>query len=204
MSESLNTVIYTTKEQKEIVLNNCLKMIERRNIKLDKDNIFKTLKDELSDNKALNFTDKNNNNYQFIILFLKISNISQLEEVLNVNVNKYKFVFLQSVTKKVFQQITSTYDNVEVFFIDELLEDIPSKVFIPKHTLLNDSDKTELLNNFKSSELAKIYEYDIMSRYYNAKPDDIFRIERFNLNSCTSIYYRVIIKSPVDIIFNKY
>jgi len=204
MSENLNTVIYTNKEQKQIVLKNSLKMLERRDIKIDRKKIFDILKDQLNENKALNFKDSNNKSYQYFILFLKISNISQLEEFLNVNVDKYKILFLQSITKKVFKQIVNTYENVEVFFINELLEDIPSKVFIPKHKQLSNNDKEELLNNFKLSELAKIHQYDMMSRYYNVKPNDVFRIERFNINSCTSVYYRVVIKGGIDLIFDKY
>ena len=44
----------------------------------------------------------------------------------------------------------------------------------------------------------------MMSRYFNAQINDIFRIERYNLNSCKSIFYRTVIKDDLDIIFDKF
>ena len=84
---------------------------------------------------------------------------------------------------------------------DELLEDIPSKDIVPNHQLLNQDEKEELLKYFQAKSFKKIYEYDIMSRYYGAVPGDIFRIERFNTTSGKGIDYRTVIPGKYDIMF---
>jgi DNA-directed RNA polymerase subunit H (RpoH/RPB5) len=40
-----------------------------------------------------------------------------------------------------------------------------------------------------------------MSRYYGAKPNDIFRIERLNTASGKGIDYRLVIPGKYDLIF---
>ena len=71
-----------------------------------------------------------------------------------------------------------------------MLEDLPSKVFIPEHQLLNSDEKTELLSKFSEHDLAKIYSTDVMARYYGSKVGDIFRIIRPSITSGKNIFYR--------------
>ena len=52
------------------------------------------------------------------------------------------------------KQIISEYKNAEFFFEHEMLEDIPKKVFIPKHQLLDEEEKKELLSKFNENELS--------------------------------------------------
>ena len=82
-----------------------------------------------------------------------------------------------------------------------MLEDIPSKISIPEHRLLNVSDKNELLNKFAEHELAKINVHEIMSRYYNAKIGDIFHIIRPSYTAGKSIFYRRVVNGTIDILF---
>ena len=64
-----------------------------------------------------------------------------------------------------------------------------------------DLDKETLLKHFKLSDFKKIYEFDLMSRYYGAIPNDIFRIERYNTTSGKGIDYRVVIPGKYDQMF---
>ena len=41
----------------------------------------------------------------------------------------------------------------------------------------------------------------MMSRYYGAKVNDIFRIKRYNLNSGISVVYRRVVEGNLDILF---
>jgi DNA-directed RNA polymerase subunit H (RpoH/RPB5) len=82
-----------------------------------------------------------------------------------------------------------------------MLEDIVSKNFIPKHTLLDKKEKEKLLEIYKSNNLPKIFKLDMMSRYYNASEGDIFRIERNSILSGKSIYYRIVIPGDVNKFF---
>ena len=81
------------------------------------------------------------------------------------------------------------------------MEDIPEKHIIPAHELLNKVDREELLQNLNIKNLKKIFTTDMMSRYYNAKTNDIFRITRHNMTSGRGIDYRVVVPGKIDLIF---
>jgi DNA-directed RNA polymerase subunit H (RpoH/RPB5) len=128
-----------------------------------------------------------------------ISNGSPIDDYLNKNIDQHKFLIVKSFSKKTFTQVVKDYKNAELFNIYELLEDIPSKEFIPEHILLNNEDKKELLVSFGLNELGRLYSTDIMARYFGAKLNDVFRIIRPNINSGTSIYYRYVIPGSMDV-----
>ena len=66
---------------------------------------------------------------------------SPLDEYLKNSVNVHKIVVMKEPTKRSAKQITTDYINVEFFFEYEMMEDIPSKIFIPEHTLLLEKEK---------------------------------------------------------------
>lgn len=55
------------------------------------------------------------------------------------------------------------------------------------------------MESFALAELPRIYSTDMMARYYGAKINDVFRVIRPNLNSGTSIMYRVVVLGNMDI-----
>jgi DNA-directed RNA polymerase subunit H (RpoH/RPB5) len=128
-----------------------------------------------------------------------ISSNSPTDEWLSKNIDHHKFLIVKNFTKKTYKQIYTEYKNAEIFSIYELLEDIPSKQFIPTHTLVVGDDREELLKTFSLKEFGRINSTDMMARYYGAKINDIFRIERPNINSGISIYYRVVINGSLEI-----
>ena len=71
-----------------------------------------------------------------------------------------------------------------------MLEDIPSKIFIPKHEILVGDEKKEILDKFSENELARIFLTDMMSRYYGANVGDIFKITRPSFTAGKNIFYR--------------
>jgi len=82
-----------------------------------------------------------------------------------------------------------------------MLDDIPSKSFIPKHILLSEEDKEKLLTKIKLNEFSKIRKYDPMARYFNAKENDIFKIIRPNITTLEESFYRVVIDDKIDNMF---
>ena len=129
----------------------------------------------------------------------KYAYMSILTDYLNKNIDHHKFLIVKTFSKKTYSQIVKDYKNVEIFNIFELLEDIPAKEFIPEHCLLNNEEKKELLESFGLNELGRIYSTDIMARYFGSKNNDVFRIIRPNINSGTSIYYRLVIPGSLDL-----
>ena len=152
MSIELSTVIYSNKEQLKIVAENSMRMLDRRyNIK-DRDNLIKEFHKLIDQNINTMDVKHNNNIYSLIIINSKITNISQLEEFLKKDTQKHKLLFVQSLTKKIYKQAITTYEMVEVFLVEEFLEDIPSKNFVPKHQLLKSEDKDFIVNSFNLVE----------------------------------------------------
>lgn len=181
------------------VLNNIGKMFIRRGYTQDvlDDSTIK----EIQTNKTVNFK-LNDMKYSINIQNQELKNISSnspTDEYLSKNIDHHKFVIVKSFTKKTYKQIYGEYKNAEIFAIHELLEDIPSKQFIPRHTLVVDTDREELLNTFSLKELGRINSTDMMARYYGAKVNDVFRIERPNINSGISVYYRVVIPGNLEV-----
>ena len=210
---SLTNVEYTPKELNSIVLKNLLLMFKRREYITDVEDIFSKLSGSTLTNTILNVKGENTNetdtkskskNYQIYISGSKINSISQgsqIDDFLTKDINDKKFLIVPEPNKKVFKQSKEQYPNTEIFSEDELLEDIPSKDIIPNHHLLNNEEKEELLKYFQLKSFKKIFEYDIMSRYYGALPGDVFRIERYNTTSGKGIDYRTVVPGKYDLIF---
>ena len=197
-------VEYNTAEINKIVLTNTLKMLERRNKikswevelpKLGNDFTSKSIFTiELADKTSLSIN----------LVNAKLTSIVQktpLDDYLSNNIDIHKIVICKEVAKKVVKQIVSEYSNAEFFFESEMMEDLPSKSFMPEHQILNSEEKTELLSKFSESELAKILLTDMMVRYYGAKIGDIFRIIRPSMTSGKNVFYRRVVNGSWDILF---
>ena len=199
MTELIN-VEMNQKEILQTICSNFAKLLHRRHLIVN--NVLpKEVINTIIADKTNNFQIDNKKISIHIITFeLKnISSGSTIDDYLSKNIDYHKFLIVKSFSKKTYTQITTEYNNAEIFTIDELLEDIPSKEIIPEHILLNADMKKELLESFGINELPKIYSTEMMARYYGAKVNDIFRIIRPNLSSGTSIIYRTVIHGTMDI-----
>lgn len=198
---------YKEDEQFKIIFKNFLLMLYRRNI-FDKDEVtdlYNNNIEKLLDNMEMNelVLEINTKKIQLYILNNKISSLNTsiinfLEN--NEELGTYKFILVQEYNKKFLSQIKD-YNNVELFFLYEFKEDIISKIFIPKHTLLNDEEKNEILSIYNKNELPKLGDTDKMVRYYGGKVGDVFRIERNEVICGTYTTYRYVINGDLDILF---
>lgn len=74
--------------------------------------------------------------------------------------------------------------------------DITQHFLVPKHEILSEEEKQELLKkyNIKLEDLPKIKITDPAIKHLNPKPGDIVRIIRKSPTAGTSVYYRVVIE----------
>ena len=154
-------------------------MLEDRQLIVSWSNEYKKIYDDMSNKSIFQIQLTDKTNYSIYLVNAKLSSIVQgtpLDDYLSNNIDIHKIIIARDVTKKFVKQIVGEYKNTEFFFESEMLENIPSKKFIPKHQLLNSEEKAELLDKFSDSELSRILLTDMMSRYYGAKIGDIFRI----------------------------
>ena len=197
-------VEYSNKEINQIVIENVLKMLERRRIIKSWSDEYKKLGDDLSTKSTFQIQLTDKTNYSIYLVNAKLSSIVQgtpLDDYLSNNIDIHKIIIARDVAKKVVKQIVGEYKNAEFFFESEMLEDIPSKIFIPEHQLMNSEEKGELLEKFTESELARILLTDMMARYYEAKIGDIFRIIRPSFTAGKNVFYRRVVNGSWDILF---
>ena len=200
MSDLLNIEMKNT-EVIDTILVNIGKMFARRGYIEMGQKIPNDIIKEIQLNKVAKFN-LGNKKISINILNQDVKNISSnspIDEYLSKNIDNHKFLIVKNFSKKTYKQITKDYKNAEIFLFHELLEDIPAKQYIPSHTLIINEDREEILKTFALKEFGKIYSTDMMARYYGAKINDIFRIERPNINSGISIYYRIVIQGNLDI-----
>lgn len=198
-------VEYKPSEINEILIGNVLKMLERRKIISSWSDEYKKLSSDISTKSIFEITLPDKSKYGIYLINAKITSIVQgtpLDDYLSNNIDIHKIIIAKDVSKKVVKQIVGEYKNTEFFFESEMLEDIPSKVFIPEHYLLTLEEKTELLEKFDESDLARIFISDTMSRYYGAKVGDIFRIIRPSFTAGKNVFYRKVVNSSWDILFD--
>jgi DNA-directed RNA polymerase subunit H (RpoH/RPB5) len=193
-----------SKEINIVICTNILKMLERRKLIDSFDKSFIEIEKDINEKAIIEFKLNNGTKASIYIINSKINSISQgtpLDDYLSNNIDIHKIIIIKEFAKKVFKQILTEYKNAELFFEHEMLEDIPTKVFIPEHQLLNDIEKKELLSKFNDNELSIILDTDMMARYFNAKVGDIFRIIRPSLSSGRSIFYRRVNHGSLDNLF---
>ena len=198
------SVEYSTKEISSIVLMNVLKMYKRRNLIDDVDAIFNAHNEDFINKNVIEFVDKNKKKQSIYLYTGKISSIvhgSILDEYLKNNTDVHKIVVMKEPSKKSIKQIITDYPNAEYFFEFEMMEDIPSKLFIPEHYLIQPEEKEEFLKIFKEIELSKIDDTDIMCRYYGGQIGDIFKIIRPSLTAGKNIFYRRVILGNINKLF---
>ena len=104
-------------------------------------------------------SDINNKMYHVFIHNVNINSIKKIQmfdDFLSKNINNVKILLIPTVNKKILTQILTKYPNSEIFRFSEMLENITKKIFIPKHTLMDEKVKEELLKLFKLNNLPKM------------------------------------------------
>lgn len=197
-------VEYNASEINKIVITNTLKMVERRGMIKNWEKELTKLGDDFTSKSIFTVELEDKTSLSINLVSMKLTSIVQktpLDDYLSNNIDVHKIVICKDVAKKVVKQIVSEYSNAEFFFESEMMEDLPSKAFMPQHFLLDKEAKAELLSKFSELELAKIFVTDMMARYYGAKIGDIFRIIRPSITSGKNVFFRRVVNGSWDILF---
>lgn len=188
------------------VLTNIIKMLTARNLikEENKDKLITTLTSKLSDDNKysikLDNVSKNSPNECMIQVFpYSIASINKKSAVFDF-LDKYNkimtIIIVKKISNKAIDDILNKFQfkNTEVFIQDELMINIIEYDFVPKHTLLSSEEREEFYKqyNIKNKNMLKIHASGPISKYYNAKPGDIFRITRPSINSGYYNVYRLV------------
>jgi DNA-directed RNA polymerase subunit H (RpoH/RPB5) len=196
------SVEYNSREINQIVIENILRMLERREIIPSWEDEFKKINPDDLQNKTSFELDKFK--IGIYLVNAKLTSIVQghpLDVYLSNNIDIHKIIIAKEVAKKVVKQIVSDYKNAEFFFEGEMLVDKPTTIYVPEHKIIVGEERAELLNKFNEMELSMIGVTDVMARYYGAKIGDIFKIIRSSDTSGKNTFYRRVVNSSWDIYF---
>ena len=135
----------------------------------------------------------------------KISTVNKIigfDNFINLSNNQNRIFIGNNISQKAFKQFLEK-KNSEVFFEKDLMIDIIKHKYQPKFQLLSDEEKQQKLKdyNIENKFESKMLSTDAIARYFNAKPGDIFRIKRPSTFSGESFHYRLVVESPISVIF---
>lgn len=203
-----------SEKKRKLVLENVIKMLTNRkllnSVDLEK-NIKKILSiesDELLytiqlDHPELYYPLSEDSKIMFIkILPQKITGISKasnIGEFILSHKNSPKIIIVNSITANAKDNVYNDFQYSEVFLERDLMINVVDHVSVPHHELLSDSDTKKVLEEYlvKKKNMPKIYVNDAISRYFNAKVGQIFRIIRPSETSGLAPYHRLVIKGNV-------
>ena len=97
-----------------------------------------------------------------------------------------------SQAKQKIDEINSVL-QIQCFNISELIVNITEHSYVPKHILLNDEEKSKLLNRYriKESQLPKILTTDPVARYLGLRRGDVVKIIRDSETAGKYVTYRI-------------
>ncbi|CAJ2666427.1 DNA-directed RNA polymerases II and IV subunit 5A-like [Trifolium pratense] len=151
--------------------------------------ILKANKDDPSDQIYVFFPDNNKIGVQVVTTYrnrMITDNVRRGILVLQVQVSSKARAELANLSAKV---------RMEVFMEDELLVNITQHELVPKHQVLTDAEKKELLKTYtcQETQLPKMLITDPVAKYYGLNRGQVVRITRQSETAGVYITYRIVI-----------
>jgi DNA-directed RNA polymerase I, II, and III subunit RPABC1 len=117
-----------------------------------------------------------------------------------IDCNNFLFLTSNSQILKHIDEIKQKFNiDIQIFEIKDLQMNILKHELQPKFILLNDKERELFLEKYNEKDIPKIKLNDPITKYYNAKPSQIFKIVRKNMvgrnkTSSQGIYYRIVVE----------
>jgi DNA-directed RNA polymerase I, II, and III subunit RPABC1 len=141
--------------------------------------------EEIKENDMNVYATKSNGDY-ILVEFVDIEKVSvefirqTIQSLTKQNIPKCILVFKNKPSSQVktFLKDSDTKIDIEIFEQYELGFNVTKHVFVPKHILLDKTERDKVVRKFKAKNIPQISLLDPLSKYYGAKKGDIFHIIR--------------------------
>jgi len=192
-------------KRRQIILENIVRMLTNRKM-LNENDLTKnieTLVNTESDDLTYKLKLVDERVFYVKLLSQKITGISKtslIGEFLNLYKSYPKIIVVSSVTSNAIAIIKNDYIDTEIFLEKELMIDIVQHIAVPKHELLSEEESKKVLDAYllRKKQVPKIFVTDPISKYFNAKPGNIFRISGPSPTAVLSIRYRLVVKGNIS------
>lgn len=126
-----------------------------------------------------------------------IEDLFHIEKVLDNKTDTLIIVIKQEINQTLMNILNEFWDKNKVFIIiftmERLLFNILQHQYVPKHTILNEEEKNEVLKKYNIvdvKQLPDISRFDPVAQAIGMRPGDICCIERPSKTAIISKYYR--------------
>lgn len=126
-----------------------------------------------------------------------IDDLFHIEKVLDSKTDTLIIVIKQEINQTLMNILNEFWDKNKVFIIiftmERLLFNILQHQYVPKHTILNEEEKKEIIKKYNIvnvKQLPDISRFDPVAQAIGMRPGDICCIERPSKTSIISKYYR--------------
>lgn len=201
-------------KKRKIILENTIRMLTNRKLlnsnnldtninnitSIDSDESLYTIK---LDSTHFYYPENQDNRVMYVkILQQKITGVSKsstISEFLNQYKNSPKIIIVSSISTAAYDTIRGDYPYSEIFQEKDLMIDKIRHITVPPHELLSDTDTKKVLDEYlvKKKQMPRIFVTDPISKYYNAKVGQIFRITRPSETSGIAPYHRIVVNGNI-------
>lgn len=197
---SQTPIEYNKTEEYDIIIENTIRMLMTRGI-IENDGTAEDREKIIFDETKKIINNKNDDNLYKIkttkgIYLIKLlpQKITTKHEFMTENKDTHNIIIVSQATDKLVMGMITEFPNTEIFRENDLKTDKASHKFQPIFILLSKEEEVKYLQEYKikKHEMAKINFYDPMTRYFNARSGQIFKIIRSSPISITEIIYRVV------------
>tara|TARA_B100000683_G_C12317522_1_gene485065 strand:+ start:140 stop:814 length:675 start_codon:yes stop_codon:yes gene_type:complete len=196
----LSSIKKNSRELRETVLQNIIHMlIDRKFLNTkNKQHYLTEIKKKIT-SEDISFNSDYDHPYIINIKFLTENNVGKKQNLVKIldytnKKNHYVLIVIDNKVNK-FLKDFKRISNIEIFNYSEFFLNVTDHQLVPKHTILTQSEKEEVLKQYNCSieQIPKLWKTDRIARHYNMQPGSICKIERISEVTGKAITYRHVV-----------
>ena len=196
-------------------LKNIVTMLTHRGL-LDENDLIKNQENIISDHpEDMLYSIKLKNGIMYPIKFIPavittIKKPSVIMDFLVTYKNNGGIIIVKEIKQNAHTKLYRGYPLVEVFSEDEMMIDLKNRIDTPHkfYKIINSSDANyekqieDFMHEYNAINKKKfpvLKEFDPLAKYLFCKPGDVIKIVRYSTASMMTPYYRIVVKSNLNI-----